>query len=73
MNKWILITDKLPKPDVAVLCYCNHQNVFHENIKWKSINIGAKTSYNDDFIIENDDTTFLNVTHWMPLPEIPAL
>ena len=71
MNKWILVTDKLPQAGKAVLCYCNHQNVFHEQIKWEQIDIGAKNSYDDNFTLRNDDTTFVNVTNWMPLPKEP--
>jgi Protein of unknown function (DUF551) len=68
-DNWIPVTEKLPEPGVYVLCFCNHQNVFNEDIKWMCINIGNKNTRNDDFFV--DDTTFVNVTHWMPLPEPP--
>ena len=71
MKEWILIKDQLPDVGKAVLCYCNHRNVFQEHIVWEHINIGAKHSYDDKFTLENDDTTFIDVTHWMPLPEVP--
>lgn len=71
MNEWILIKKQLPEAEKAVLCYCNHRNIFQEHIVWKSINIGKKNSWDNKFILENDDTTFVDVTHWMPLPEIP--
>ena len=71
MSGWIRVTDMLPETGKSVLCYCNHTNVFQNHIRWKRINIGEM--YNrTDFIMDSDDTTFINVTHWMPLPEIPT-
>lgn len=73
MNIWISVEDKdnLPEANKPVLCFCEYQNVFQEHIKWTGQSIGRKNGYNDDFILDNNDTAFARITHWMPLPDDP--
>lgn len=71
IETWISIKDKLPEPKKSVLCFCEHQNVFQEHIKWTQQNIGAKNGHDDEFWLDNYDATFVRVTHWTPLLDDP--
>ncbi len=76
-TKWISLKDQKPEEGQDVLLYSNHHNVFQEHIKWKAIGIGhifswdGKAAQNNKFQMDSDDTTYVNSTHWMPLPEPP--
>ena len=73
MNKWISVKDKLPDLNQRVLIYVNS----NLNSKFNSIEIGypEDCQYEDIKIIWNHQDfcswTDKEVTHWMPLPELP--
>ena len=59
MSEWISVKDRLPSPVDSVLIVTRSGGVgegFHEKGKWWWI---------------TEDEVYVEVTHWMPLPEPP--
>lgn len=60
-GEWIPVSERLPKPRVAVMVYCpqykNQYCAFYENKHWQVF--GAR------------DTIWTEVTHWKPLSHDP--
>lgn len=69
---WTPVEKKLPEPDKAVLLYCDCQNAFQEHIKWQSIKVGHRNSFDNKFYLDDADTSFVEVTHWTELPAAPV-
>jgi len=68
-NGWISVKDRLPEESKKVLVYCKNgymMSVFFSH-KWKAFN--HFDSQGDP--TEGENHCFLDVTHWMPLPEPP--
>ena len=73
MNEWISIKDKMPEINTPVLCY--QKNNYYQ---FKQIIAGYdgkffRPFYNgeDDNILLDGNSKYLQITHWMPLPEKP--
>jgi len=60
--KWNNINDKWPEPDTNVF-------IVAEN----DILIAFRPRSGDDCFCGLDNQRYYNVTHWMPLPELPEI
>ena len=57
MNEWISVKDELPKGDKQIICYSSNNGGY---------------AFIDYLGLKNMDWCLcFNVTHWMPLPEMP--
>ena len=62
MSEWISVKDRLPQVKEDVLIYDSH----HRNI-YKAWYIGdIDVWFSNEYLPQ-----FINITHWMPLPEPP--
>jgi len=66
--EWISVKDILPKNGQVFLTYCSSAERDWEVCVCKMIDGKICDMGND---IWNEDYTFWDVTHWMPLPEPP--
>ena len=64
MNEWISVKDKFPNFDEECIVYTDDKNI---NV---SRFYGFGTGFPDG-IWEFYDGYYLDVTHWMPIPELP--
>lgn len=72
MNKWISVKDKLPEKgdynDYLITdgehCYVGHYR--HDADAWDS-----KLGWIQGMYADTGETYDINITHWMPLPELP--
>ena len=65
-SPWISVDDDLP---------CNHQDLIHSNYTDRVL-VSARNGYSEIAfmsIIEDvwEWSTLINVSHWMPIPELP--
>lgn len=61
MSKWISVKEKMPKDDVKVIvCCCTKKGIRNINMAYQA----------NGFWHGNGSMS--NVTHWQPLPELPA-
>lgn len=65
MSEWISVKDQLPVSDKLVLFYYNEE--YHIGYYIERI-FGT----NDYIWYSNTDNCVHNITHWMPLPEVPT-
>ena len=73
MNKWISVKDKLPEKgdynDYLITdgkhCYVGYYR--HDADAWDNSALGWIQGISAD----TDETYDINITHWMPLPELP--
>jgi hypothetical protein len=74
-NQWISVDDCLPEPETDVLIIRLGQirigAIFIEHESWEEG--GRKIHYWDDSNDDGQGWDWCEVTHWMPLPEAPAL
>ena len=76
MSKWVSVKDKLPKKNNDYLCVLNTHTIsvcsFAHNLKKvDKYDFDAKKSGWYDYDSEWGYYEITNVTHWMPLPELP--
>ena len=64
VQEWISVEDRLPEADVAVLARC----FYHEN--WRTI-VCYMSKRNAVKWYTNVAGQWVQVTHWMPLPQQP--
>lgn len=63
MSEWISIKDELPKPNNwIVYAVLTNENRIHKHQI-------AYYSTSKKWHLESDPKNFINVTHWIPLPE----
>jgi len=69
--KWTDVKDKLPEDFQPVIVWCGFKNVLHIT----SIQMQQITTANHEVITIRtwQDLTNQQVTHWIPLPELPKL
>jgi hypothetical protein len=60
IQKWIPVSERLPKPITDVLSYRGHRNLMQEDC------VDKKGKWYSEYKYDG-----ANVTHWMPLPEPP--
>ena len=62
---WISVKNRLPKPEIKVLCVCEHYGVFN----------GVYTDSGECYEwFNNEEGVYIRsvpITHWMPLPNPP--
>ena len=64
VQEWISVDDRLPEADVAVLARC----FYHES--WRTL-VCHTSKRNTGEWYTNVAGQWVQVTHWMPLPEKP--
>jgi hypothetical protein len=64
MNNWISVKDKLPVEIEKDYLVTDGENI--DVYWWKKLRTKEKWIWND-----RDEFFDFNVTHWMPLPELP--
>lgn len=62
---WISVKDKLPENDDLVLTFYYNMRSINKKIGY---HIGF---YNGEYWQESTEYTQIDVTHWMPLPQLP--
>lgn len=71
MGEWISIKDEMPEPFLEVLvCYRFKSDLDNEDMAlghWNDLYRDGKWYFQADLSDEGD----IQVTHWMPLPELP--
>ena len=63
-RRWIPVTERLPEADVAVLARCFYRE------SWRTL-VCHKSKRNAGEWYTNVAGQWVQVTHWMPLPEPP--
>lgn len=68
-RKWIKIEDQLPKDGERVITYFEHTGI--EISTYKNLVGGKDEVFGDNMFHNHSGWLTDDVTHWMPLPEIP--
>jgi hypothetical protein len=67
-EEWISVKDRLPEPDVNVLCYSRADYIEGYYCSTSKI---FKPEIEDAGYMNNDNEMVIDVSHWMPLPSPP--
>lgn len=66
--RWVSVKDKLPEVDKQVLAYgLEPSNIHDDGLPYKTAIYDGEDWISDHFC----ESSFVEVTHWMPLPEPP--
>lgn len=76
--EWIKCSDRMPEEKERVLCYMEEEHFFFVGFFIKS-QLPNDTEVTEHWEMDTEylncdtwrDDVFCDVTHWMPLPEIP--
>ncbi len=71
MSEWISVKDRLPESPMVVLVYCPDYTNYEEPLIVKWIE-GKEGMMFWDFDELSDRDITEDVTHWMPIPDLPT-
>ena len=69
--EWIKTEDDLPETQESVLVFCGKSMRVGSCVLGRWILSGSFHEYDESDEDWDYDCVYLNVTHWMPLPELP--
>jgi len=69
-RKWIPVSERLPEDCVRVLTHITNSQI---NTIVRGFYIHRLQEWRSDEVDETHKNFLLNVTHWMPLPELPEV
>ena len=74
MDKWISVKERLPEEEDCICIVCADEGHNQFSRAWAFFDIGTDASGNRiNFFREfYGDALISNVTHWMPLPDLPS-
>lgn len=71
--KWISVKDRLPEPSTEVLVYGQMHYVITHRPSIDICHLTDQNPDNNELQWSNEaGIRYKNVTHWMPLPELPS-
>jgi hypothetical protein len=76
-DKWIPVSERLPEPDIDVLCYLqfgSSHRIAVAGLFPIEMGAGLRSGIRSEWLeFSNPDSALVTVTHWKPLPQPPAI